>query len=352
MPTIFIKDDLRASVEAASGGKQTVIYTASGQPSFMNVIPQFNLEDVDAGMGAGIHPAFIINGIAKSEIFIGTYQGIVKNGELLSLPGVDLTGSINFDQSVAYARANGPGHHLMTNVEFAALMLWCKKNGTMPRGNTNWGKNDAQTHETGRRNDGLPAGTASGIGRTLTGSGPASWRHDNTAAGISDLCGNVWEWTPGLRLNAGEINIMANNDAAMYTIDHSAASASWKAIDGATGALVAPGSANAVKIGATCAAAYTLGVASGASIETMVNNHATPVSVAALNVLKAHGVFPVSGAGTLGGDGFWHSLVGETLPFRGGDCGNLGLGGVAALDLSRPRGYAYWSLGARAAFAL
>ena len=37
--TIFIKDDLRASVEAATGGLVTVLYTAAGHPSYMNVIP-------------------------------------------------------------------------------------------------------------------------------------------------------------------------------------------------------------------------------------------------------------------------------------------------------------------------
>jgi len=44
MPTIFTKDDLRASVEAASGGKITVLYTATGQPSYMYVHPKFMLE--------------------------------------------------------------------------------------------------------------------------------------------------------------------------------------------------------------------------------------------------------------------------------------------------------------------
>ena len=91
MPSIFVKDDLRASVEAATGGKVTVLYTASGQPSYMNVIPKFNLEDIDAGLGSGVHPAFIVGGVEKSELFIGTYQGINKNGEFLSLPGVDPT---------------------------------------------------------------------------------------------------------------------------------------------------------------------------------------------------------------------------------------------------------------------
>lgn len=370
MPTIFIKDSLRASVEAASGGRQTVLYTALGQPSFMNVIPQFNLEDVDAGISAGISPAFIVNGIAKSEIFIGTYQGVVKNGELLSLPGVDPSASANFDSFVGYARACGAGFHCVTNAERVAVALWCKKNGFMPRGNTNYGRDSVATHETGRRQDGLAAGNASGTARTLTGSGPVSWRHDNSPSGIDSLCGNIWEWTPGLRLvpaGAGfaEIQIIANNDASLNATDHSATSAAWKAIDGATGALIAPTftgtlagadyaatTANSVKIGATSAAAYTIGVASGASIETMVNNHATPVGAAALQVLKANGVFPVSGAGTLGGDGIWHTLTGERLPFRGGGWSDAAAAGVFALNLYRARSNVDTFIGSRPAFVL
>ena len=43
MTTILIKDALRQSVEAASGGLQTVLYTAKGQPSFMNIIEKFDM---------------------------------------------------------------------------------------------------------------------------------------------------------------------------------------------------------------------------------------------------------------------------------------------------------------------
>lgn len=374
MPTIFIKDSLRASVEAASGGKQTVLYTASGQPTFMNVIPQFNVEDVDTGMGAGVHPAFIVNGIAKSEIFIGSYQGTVKNGELLSLPGVDPSTVMNFDAFVSSARACGAGYHCITNAEWAALALWCKKNGFFPRGNNNYGKDASLPHETGRRQDGLSPGAA-GTARTLTGSGPASWRHDGSSNGISDLCGNLWEITPGLRLvpaGAGiaEIQIIANNDAALNTTDLSATSAAWKAIDGATGALVAPTftgtlaaasysatTPNSVRIAAASSGAYTLGIVTGSSIESMVNNNATPVSAAALNVLKAHGVYPANNAtypptAALGGDGFWISIGGETIAIRGGHWTYLNGAGLFALGFAIPRSYGDVYVGSRPAFVL
>ena len=66
----FLKDTLRESVEAATGGKVTVLYDDKGYPSYMNVIPKFKVEDIDASLGTGVHPAFIVGGVEKSEIFI------------------------------------------------------------------------------------------------------------------------------------------------------------------------------------------------------------------------------------------------------------------------------------------
>ncbi|MFY0838400.1 hypothetical protein ACA371_28910, partial [Klebsiella pneumoniae] len=62
MSTIIIKDTLRQSVEAASGGAQTVLYTAKGQPSFVNIIPKVTIESIDPSLGTGTHPAFIVDG--------------------------------------------------------------------------------------------------------------------------------------------------------------------------------------------------------------------------------------------------------------------------------------------------
>jgi len=357
--TISVPDSLRMSVEAASGGKQTVLYTALGQPTFMTVIPKFNGPDVDAGLPAGVHPMFVVNGVEKTELFIGTYQGIVKNGELLSLPGVDPTVSQNHDYFVTAARACGTGYHCISNVEFAGIALWCRANSFAPRGNTNYGKSSEAAWESARRIDGGLPGVTSGTPRTLTGSGPVSWRHDNSAGGISDLCGNIWEWSPGMRINAGEIQIVANNDAALNSTDFGVASAAWKAIDGATGALVAPGSANTVKYAASGTANYTLVRASGSSFEGMTNPGATPVGATALALLKAYGLYPTAAllGGTIAvpatsGDGFWLDATGERLPLRGGRWNNAAAGGVFALHLSNARSDVSDSLGSRPAFVL
>ncbi len=212
MPVIFVKDSLRASVEAATGGQMTVLYDDKGYPSYMIRVPKFNLQDIDSVYGTGVHPAFIVGGVEKSEIFIGAFQSKVYDGRACSIPGVDPTASVNFDTAKTYCTSKGAGWHLMTNWEWAAIALWCLKNGFQPRGNTNYGRSHEATYETGTRQDGLAPGLTSGAARTLTGSGPASWRHNNTFTGIADLVGNVSEWVDGLKLVDGKIYMPSDNN--------------------------------------------------------------------------------------------------------------------------------------------
>ncbi|WP_269497173.1 hypothetical protein [Castellaniella sp. S9] len=372
MPSIFTKDSLRASVEAATGGRITVLYTATGQPSYMNVIPKFNLEDIDVSLGVGVHPAFIVGGATKSEIFIGTYQGIDKNGEFLSLPGVDPTASRNFDSFVSLARANGPGWHCITNAEFAALALWCWKNSFMPNGNNNYGRDTAAKWETGRRQDGGTPGEAIGTARTLTGSGPASWRHDNTPTGIADLNGNIWEWSPGMRLMDGEIQVIPDNDAALPDTDFSAGSSAWRAILASDGSLVAPGTAGTLKYDSTNVWSEGNSMMGAPILSDVIDNiTGTPGNnatnegwnEAALEALThkdglvvpgiamALGLYPAASSG-LGSDRLYTRNYGERLPSRGGTWGSGGNAGVFTLTLNTPRSYAGTTLGSRPAFVL
>jgi sulfatase modifying factor 1 len=357
--TISVPDALRQSVEAASGGKNTVLYDSKGYPSIMVVIPKFNLQDINASLGTGAHPAFIVNGVEKPEIFIGKFQAIVHDGNALSLPGQDPATSLTFDNTLSYCAAKGTGWHLMTNAEWAAVALWCWKNGFQPRGNNYFGKDYAQTYETGRRVDGKSPGDTSGTPRTLTGSGPASWYHDNSMFGIADLNGNVWEWVGGMRLNNGEIQILQNNNAADNTKDQSSSSAEWKAIK-QDGSLVAPGTAGTLKYdsvgtpGNGTTAAQIDDVIDYQTDDTTYTfnsfqNLTADAGISVPAILKALALFPVATTG-LGDDGMWVRNYNERLPVRGGYWDNSSYAGLFALLLRHPRSDSSWVIGFRPAF--
>lgn len=212
--TVFIKDPLRQSAEASSGGAYTVVYTPLGQPNFLFRQPAFNLEDVAPGgeLGTGLHPAFIFNGDADQEIFVGAYPASIVNGEVVCQPGRDPAASINFDNARAACQALGPGWDIMSNWDWAAIAFWCMANGFQPRGNTELGRNNDKRWETGTRvvSD-APGSNTNNNGRTLTGSGPAAWAHNNTPGGIHDLVGNVWELNQGLILDDNIFKVAPDN---------------------------------------------------------------------------------------------------------------------------------------------
>ena len=346
------KKHLTDSVKAQSGGEQTVRYTAKGQPTYMNIIQKFDLSTIDVSL-SGTHPAFIVDGVEKPEIFVGTYLGKLVNGELLSLPNVDPQASTNFDNFSTYARACGAGHHLMTNAEWSAVAMQCYKNDTQPFGNTYYGRSSENPLLIGRRQDGLDAGNTEGTPRTLTGSGPVEWRHNRKPSGIADLAGNVWEWSAGMRLINGEIQVIADNNAALHTIDMSATSAQWKAIDAVTGNLVTPDgngtTAGTVKFANSGTADYTINGTSFGAIRNLSTTK--PVSAAALARLKALCLYPVvEDTDKFNGDYFGKDITAERVSIRGGSWTSAAIAGVFALSLFNARSNAYTYFGARPAF--
>ena len=66
-------------------------------------------------------------------------QNVIINGRAYSLAHRDPNVYINFDQAKIACDAKGPGFHLGTMAEWACIALWCRKNGTMPRGNNSYG---------------------------------------------------------------------------------------------------------------------------------------------------------------------------------------------------------------------
>ncbi|MBT2979749.1 SUMF1/EgtB/PvdO family nonheme iron enzyme, partial [Vibrio anguillarum] len=216
----------KKAIEDASGGKNTIIVDDQGNPNAMVRISRFNYEDlnaavvakygVDLNLGSGTPTMFMSNGVLKNELYIGKYLASSgKNGGCAVVGGAQPRTSVSYDVAKNLCSKKGAGWHLMSIHEWAAIALWSLANGTVPRGNTNYGRSHENKLETAPRADGGIPGDASGTARTDTGTGPVTWSHDHTSFGIQDLVGNVWEWLDQMMLSNGQI--VATNDNSPLT---------------------------------------------------------------------------------------------------------------------------------------
>lgn len=341
-------DDLKLSIEALSGGKNTVLFDDLGMPSVMVPFPKLKMSDLIAGGSENIHPAFSVDGVEKSVIYVSKYQNIVLNERGYSLPMRDPRASLNFDQAVTYCRNKGKGWSLTPYSLWSAIALWCRKNGTMPRGNNNYGADHAYGHEKG-----VPTYYESGkIARCATGSGPNTWNHNWMPDGIADLNGNVWEWCAGMRLMNGEIQIIPYANCMAADASMGASSTLWKAI-AADGTLVEPGTAGTLKynyvrghIQLTSGDITPEDTWRGDTYQNMTLDSALTVP----EIAKALLIYPDEPGGDYGGDGHYMYNSGERLPRCGGGWGSALGAGVFFVYLSNPRSDLNTSLGFRSAY--
>ena len=204
--------NLREAVEKLSDGKNTVILDAAGYPSIMVKINKF------FDFNENVHPMFKVLGKTYPCVYIGKYESSVYHGRAYSLPNVDPATMVNIAQAREFCKLKGRGWHVTTNIEYAGLAYLCYIQNFYPHGNANTDIDENfYPNERGRitletRND---AGKIL-IRRMATGSGPAIWAHDGTENGIYDLNGNVWETADGVRLVNGEIQIIPENNAALF----------------------------------------------------------------------------------------------------------------------------------------
>ena len=341
-------DDLKLSIEALSGGKNTVLFDDLGMPSVMVPFPKLKMSDLIAGGSENIHPAFSVDGVEKSVIYVSKYQNIVLNERGYSLPMRDPRASLNFDQAVTYCRNKGKGWSLTPYSLWSAIALWCRKNGTMPRGNNNYGADHAYGHEKG-----VPTYYESGkIARCATGSGPNTWNHNWMPDGIADLNGNVWEWCAGMRLMNGEIQIIPYANCMAADASMGASSTLWKAI-AADGTLVEPGTAGTLKynyvsghIQLTSGDITPEDTWRGDTYQNMTLDSALTVP----EIAKALLIYPDEPGGDYGGDGHYMNNSGERLPICGGSWGGASSAGVFDVDLNNPRSNSGASIGFRSAY--
>lgn len=376
-------DVLKMSVEAHSGGKNTVLFDDLGKPSIMVRIPKFKIKDVLTGGSDAWHPMFLVNGVVKDEIFISQFENVLESDRAYSLPARDPQAYVDFDTAKAACERKGRGWHLMSNAEYAGIAMWCKANGFTPHGNNWCGCDMDHKWEKGTQsydwllsyNWNTMANSFDGTnyhhtGRVLTGSGPATWYHDGTLAGIDGLAGNMWKWVCGFRIFDGELQIIPDNNSAMG-VDESRASTQWKAIM-PDGRLVAPKTAGTLKYD-SIAVGGTTDVHHGALQLSNVVSHphytggstdeyigygsnnfesfTVKAGVAVPEIVKVLGLYPydteVDGHFK---DGFWCRNYGERLPLRGGHWTDGAGAGVFALFVNHARGLLTSDVGCRSAF--
>lgn len=364
-------DDMKLAVEALSGGKNTVLFDDMGMPSIVFPFAKQKYSDLMAGGTQETFPCFRIENEEKDVIYISKFLNIVVNDRAYSLPMKDPRANINFDEALRVCRNKGSGWGLMPGCLWQAVALWCKKNGTIPHGNNNYGQASENAFEKGVPT--LKDGSGR-ILRTATGSGPVTWNHNFQDSGISDLNGDVWEWTADTRLFNGEIQIIPYGNCLRPDCNMGPSSTEWKAIM-PDGTLVAPGTPGTLKYDNSVAGDATKtdhGITGPVILSTTrehpmytggdTNDYYAGVwnqpifqgltaksGVSVPQILKAYGLFPVDAE--LGGDGFWCRNYGERLPLRGGSYWDYqGRAGVFALDLTGPRAHSTADVGFRAAF--
>lgn len=336
---ISLWENYSHALEALSGGRNTVVFDDLKLPSVMVRVPAFAVETVDADLGTGIHPAFVVNTVAQSNFKVGMYESYVYGTRAYSLPYKDPTCSLDFDAALNDCLRKNQndttrrvGWHMFTNWEAAALALLCIKNG-QPSGNTNYGQHHVLTNQCGVRQDGALPGLASGSARTLTGSGPAAWRHDGTYAGVADLVGNVWEWVDGMKIVSGKFYLPTDNNYIL-------AEASWPTDN----VIIAAGTPPQLGVAGT----DTLHTSGGPTAwKTFARSAAySALSSAIKNRCQQAMIDPafdsVNPVGSINWDCF-----SEHIPFRFGNWPLGTAGGVAALILANLRSLVTPDLGFR-----
>ena len=191
--------------------RNEVIFDDRGRPDILVVFTPDELKLPDT-----------LKGRKVKEYAISKYPNTMIDGRPYSLPFMPPAVNVNHDEAIRLCEAKGPGWHLITNDEWAALGRQSWENDTVPTGNTNSGKSHSHPEQKGTTYQ-------NSYGKTLTGSGPIEWNHDRTAEGVADMAGNVWEHVGGVRFLNGQAQIIPNNEAAAGA-DQSPDSKEWTAI--------------------------------------------------------------------------------------------------------------------------
>lgn len=273
-----------------------------------------------------------LRGKTVKEYLISKYPNAMIEGVPYSLPFQKPAANVNHDEAIELCQSKGPGWHLLTNDEWAALARQSWENDTIPTGNTRNGHSHSHPEQTGTTYD--------GSGKTLAGSGPIQWNHDRTAEGVADLVGNVWEHVGGIRFLNGQVQVIPDNGAAAGA-DQSENSKEWQAIYTADGDPIYFNPVDGEIFVQPCEA-----IEKDYDGVRFTELHASEIDVP--DKLIELGLYPSQEYE--GDDYFWVDNDGERCVFRGGGWGNGGGAGLFYLGGSAPRSLSSSALGFRSAY--
>lgn len=303
--------------------RNEVIFDSRGIPDIMVVFTPDEL-----GLPAEIR------GKAVKEYAISKYPNTLIGGVPYSMPYQQPAVNVNHDEAIRLCESKGPGWHLITNDEWAALAHQSRKNGTLPRGNTDCGKNHSHPEETGTTYK-----DSSGSSKTLTGSGPVTWNHDHTAEGVADMCGNIWEHVGGIRFVNGQVQVIPNNEAAAGA-DQSKDSKEWTPLYTADGDTIYYDVEDG-RIGLRPVEPDSKDY-DGVEFKELIGS-----AIDVPEKLIELGLYPAPGYE--GTDYFWLDTDGERIVLRGGSWYAGAGAGVFYFDGSDSRASVYWDVGFRSA---
>lgn len=352
---LAIGDGAALTIADNNGG--VIKYDQYGNPNVMVWIPAFNWDRVNEFASTTLHPAFMVNGVAKSGIWVSKYENILLSPTTyVEYSAGIITGSahsyiaasranvsaryyIDFDAARKACTNMGTGWHMMSNAEWAAIALWSKNNSTMPYGNNNYGKDVDDATVIGKIITGDTFG--SGNSRWWTGSGGAKTGHTRTLDGVMDMNGNLWEWVDGMRLEDGLIYVAGNTNTSPTWAGNSfaAAEADWYN----TGMYV---NWDGVSGGFTLSAAGR-----GTAMPTYKAQYFGPTT-GGDSLLAALALAPTTSSSSVyGNDYYYVNNSGQRFPLRSGRWSSGSHAGVFLLYLASGRSFTSRTFGFRSALA-